>query len=185
VLDSFRGADGKQRCGWCSGNDLYIDYHDNEWGRQVTGDNPIFERISLEGFQAGLNWLMILKRRDHLRNAFKNFQIDAVAKMKEKDIDLLMSDPMLIRNRRKISSVIDNAKVLSQIDISISDLVWSFKPKQEHVDFSRAKSPESAELSKELKRLGLSFVGPTTVYAMMQSIGMVNDHHPECFLKKS
>ena len=183
-MDSFKGADGKKRCGWCSGNDLYIDYHDNEWGRPVAGDDPIFERISLEGFQAGLNWLMILKRRDHLRNAFKNFQIDAVAQMNEKDIDLLMSDPMLIRNRRKIASVINNAKVLSQIDVSISDLVWSFKPTQEHEDFNRATSPESAELSKELKRLGLGFVGPTTMYAMMQSIGMVNDHHPECYLKK-
>ena len=183
MLDSFRGADGRKRCGWCAADDLYIEYHDNEWGRTVTGDDAIFERISLEGFQAGLNWLMILKRREHLRNSFRNFQIGSVAQMTEQEIDLLMKDARLIRNRQKISSVVKNAKLLSKINLSISDFVWSFKPSTANSDFTRATSPESIELSKELKKLGLSFVGPTTVYAMMQSIGMVNDHHPECYLK--
>ena len=103
--------------------------------------------------------------------------------MTEQEIDLLMKDARLIRNRQKISSVVKNAKLLSKINLSISDFVWSFKPSTTNSDYTRATSPESIELSKELKKLGLSFVGPTIVYAMMQSIGMVNDHHPECYLK--
>lgn len=177
------GADGKTRCGWCSADPLYIEYHDNEWGREVKGDDAIFERISLEGFQAGLNWLMILKRREHFRTSFKNFSISTVSGFTQADIERFMQDPMLIRNRRKITSVIENAKVLDSLEISISDLVWSYKPREASADLTRATSAESTELSKKLKKLGLSFVGPTTMYAMMQSIGMVNDHHPDCYLK--
>jgi len=182
-VDSFIGEDGKARCGWCSADPQYIDYHDREWGREVKGDDAVFERISLEGFQAGLNWLMILKRREHLRSVFRNFSIKAVSKMGEKDIELLMQDQLVIRNRRKITSVIENAKVLANSESSISDLVWSFQPKSNPQDHTRTKSSESEALSKELKRLGLGFVGPTTMYAMMQSIGMVNDHHPNCYLR--
>jgi DNA-3-methyladenine glycosylase I len=182
-LDSFVGEDGKVRCGWCANDELYIDYHDQEWGRPVKGDDAIFERISLEGFQAGLNWLMILKRREYLRKSFSNFKISEVRKMSEEQIESLMSDPGIIRNRRKITSVIQNAKVIHDAAIPISDLVWSFQPTQTNTDHTRTASKESEQLSKELKKLGLGFVGPTTMYAMMQSIGMVNDHHPNCFLK--
>lgn len=182
-MDSFKGEDGKLRCGWCYGDTLYVEYHDHEWGRVVQGDNAIFERISLEGFQAGLNWLMILKRREHFRSRFMNFEIEKVSEMNDEHVESLMSDPQVIRNRRKIISVIENARVIKSSKISISDLVWSFQPTDANSDYQRATSPESENLSKELKKIGLSFVGPTMMYAMMQSIGMVNDHHPECFLK--
>ncbi len=182
-MDSFLGEDGKVRCGWCANDEAYIDYHDQEWGRPVKGDDAIFERISLEGFQAGLNWLMILKRRDYLRKSFRNFKISEVREISEEQIESLMNDSGIIRNRRKITSVIENAKVIHDAAISISDLVWSFQPTQPNPDHTRAVSKESEQLSKELKKLGLAFVGPTTMYAMMQSIGMVNDHHPDCFLK--
>lgn len=182
-MDSFIGDDGKPRCGWCANDNLYIEYHDNEWGRRVQGDNAIFERISLEGFQAGLNWLMILKRREHFRLRFMNFEIEKVSEMNDQHVESLMNDPKVIRNRRKIISVIENARVINSSKVSISDLVWSFLPTVPNTDHDRTMSPESKNLSKELKKLGLSFVGPTTMYAMMQSIGMVNDHHPDCFLK--
>jgi DNA-3-methyladenine glycosylase I len=182
-LNSFLAEDGKTRCGWCSAEQIYIDYHDNEWGRPVVGDDAIFQRISLEGFQAGLNWLMILKRREHLRSRFNGFSIEKVSRMSDQDVASLMSDPMLIRNQRKIESVIANAKLIAEQKIPISDIVWSFQPKSQDDDYSKTSSKESIALSKELKSLGFSFVGPTTMYAMMQSIGMVNDHHPECYLK--
>lgn len=182
-MNSFLGGDGKTRCGWCSSEQLYIDYHDNEWGKPVVGDDAIFERISLEGFQAGLNWLMILKRREHLRSRFKGFSIDQVSQMNGQDVEILMSDPMMIRNRRKIESVIANSKLIAENSIPISDIVWSFRPKSQDEDYLKTTSNESIALSRELKRLGFGFVGPTTMYAMMQSIGMVNDHHPDCFLK--
>lgn len=182
-MDSFVGEDGEVRCGWCANDSLYIEYHDQEWGRPVKGDDAIFERISLEGFQAGLNWLMILKKRDYLRESFRYFKISEVRKMSEEHIESLMSDPGIIRNRRKITSVVENAKVIHDGAIPISELVWSFRPSLANTDYSRAVSQESEQLSKELKKLGLGFVGPTTMYAMMQSIGMVNDHHPDCYLK--
>lgn len=182
-MDSFLGEDGKLRCGWCRSDSEYIDYHDHEWGRELRGDDAIFERICLEGFQAGLNWLMILKRREYLRSAFRGFSIAEVSKMGDEHIQSLVQDPGVIRNRQKINSVINNAKVLHSSGQSISDLVWSFQPKHQSSDFSRSTSPESVALSKTLKKLGLSFVGPTTMYAMMQSIGMVNDHNPDCYLK--
>lgn len=182
-MNSFVGDDGKTRCGWCSSEPIYIDYHDNEWGRPVVGNDAIFERISLEAFQAGLNWLMILKRRDHMRSRFKGFSIDAVSRMDDQDVDSLMADPLLIRNQKKIRSVIANAKLIAEQDIPISDIVWSFRPIRDDEDYLKTTSRESTALSRELRRLGFSFVGPTTMYAMMQSIGMVNDHHPQCFLK--
>lgn len=182
-MNSFLAEDGKTRCGWCSAEQIYIDYHDNEWGRPVAGDDAIFERISLEGFQAGLNWLMILKRREHLRSRFKGFSIGKVSQMTDQDVKSLMSDSMVIRNKRKIESVISNAKLIAEHQIPISDIVWSYQPKNQDEDYLKTSSGESVGLSKELKRLGFSFVGPTTMYAMMQSIGMVNDHHPDCYLK--
>lgn len=175
------------RCSWLNNDPIYIEYHDQEWGVEVRGDREIYERITLEGFQAGLSWISILKRREGFRRAFHNFELEAVAAMTAGDVERLMVDIGIIRNRAKILSTIQNANVILAMQAngeSISDLVWSFQPaetKREDADFSwRATSPESTALSKELRLRGFGFVGPTTMYAMMQAIGMVKDHAPGC-----
>lgn len=179
--------DGLDRCSWLSNDPVYIDYHDNEWGVEVRGDREIFERITLEGFQAGLSWISILKRREGFRTAFNNFELEAVAEMTSADVERLMLDIGIIRNRAKILSTIQNANVILAMQgngESISDLVWSFQPQELPVDDAaftwRATSPESTALSKELRLRGFGFVGPTTMFAMMQAIGMVRDHAPGC-----
>jgi DNA-3-methyladenine glycosylase I len=178
--------DGLQRCSWLNNDPTYIDYHDEEWGVEVRGDREIFERITLEGFQAGLSWISILKRREGFRAAFHNFDLDLVAAMSQPDVERLMLDIGIIRNRAKILSTIQNAKVILELQgrgESISDLVWSFKPSEARSDDFTwlAITPESTALSKELRQRGFGFVGPTTMYAMMQAIGMVKDHAPGCF----
>ncbi|MFM2321484.1 MAG: hypothetical protein RL612_631 [Actinomycetota bacterium] len=180
--------DGLKRCGWLNQDELYIHYHDTEWGVPVTGDREMFERISLEGFQAGLSWITILKRREGFRKAFKNFDLKKVAKLSEEDVDRLMQDEGIIRNRAKILSTINNAQVildLQKAGESISDIVWSFAPAKKTRAASSfewiATSPESEALSKHLRKLGFGFVGATTMYALMQATGMVNDHAPGCF----
>ena len=178
-----QAADGLIRCNWCSQDQVYIDYHDQEWGREVTEDDQLFEKISLEGFQAGLSWLTILKRRENFRESFEGFQIKKVARFSDSLVDQLMQNSGIIRNRKKIESVINNARVLRDSGIDLSELVWSYKPEVDPDDHTRTTSNESIALSKKLKSMGFSFVGPTTMYAMMQSIGMVNDHDPNCFLK--
>ena len=179
--------DGLDRCSWLNNDPIYVEYHDQEWGVEVRGDREIYERITLEGFQAGLSWISILKRREGFRRAFQNFELEAVAAMTAGDVERLMLDIGIIRNRAKILSTIQNANVILAMQAngeSISDLVWSFQPeetKREDADFSwRATSPESTALSKELRLRGFGFVGPTTMYAMMQAIGMVKDHAPGC-----
>jgi DNA-3-methyladenine glycosylase I len=179
--------DGLDRCSWLNNDPIYVEYHDQEWGVEVRGDREIYERITLEGFQAGLSWISILKRREGFRRAFHNFELEAVAAMTAGDVERLMLDIGIIRNRAKILSTIQNANVILAMQAngeSISDLVWSFQPeetKREDADFSwRATSPESTALSKELRLRGFGFVGPTTMYAMMQAIGMVKDHAPGC-----
>lgn len=179
--------DGLDRCSWLNNDPIYVEYHDQEWGVEVRGDREIYERITLEGFQAGLSWISILKRREGFRRAFHNFELEAVAAMTAGDVERLMVDIGIIRNRAKILSTIQNANVILAMQAkgeSISDLVWSFQPEEtklEDADFSwRATSPESTALSKELRLRGFGFVGPTTMYAMMQAIGMVKDHAPGC-----
>lgn len=180
--------DGLKRCGWLNHDELYIEYHDTEWGVPVTGDREMFERISLEGFQAGLSWITILKRREGFRKAFKNFDLKKVAKLTEDDVDRLMQDEGIIRNRAKILSTIKNAQLILELQKSgesISDIVWSFAPAKKiraAASFEWiATSPESEALSKHLRKLGFGFVGATTMYALMQATGMVNDHAPGCF----
>lgn len=182
-----RGPDGVTRCAWPKADELYVHYHDTEWGVPLTGDDAMFERVALEGFQAGLSWITILRRREAFRKAFRGFDISKVAKMTERDVDRLMSNEGIIRNRSKIQSTISNAKLTLALDQSLSDLIWSHAPKV-RTKPATAKSfeylavtKESEELSKTLRKLGFSFVGPTTMYALMQSIGMVNDHAPGCF----
>ena len=179
--------DGLTRCTWPKQDSLYIEYHDTEWGVPVVGDDAMFERVSLEGFQAGLSWITILRRREAFRKAFKGFEIQKVARMGEKDVEKLMTNDGIIRNRAKIEATISNAKVALALNQPLSDLVWSFAPKVATKKASAesfellATSAESDALSKGLKKLGFSFVGPTTMYALMQSLGMVNDHAPGCF----
>jgi DNA-3-methyladenine glycosylase I len=179
--------DGLTRCAWPKQDSLYIEYHDTEWGVPVVGDDAMFERVSLEGFQAGLSWITILRRREAFRKAFKGFEIQKVARMSEKDVERLMTNDGIIRNRAKIEATISNAKVAQALNEPLSDLIWSFAPKVATKKVSAesfewiATSAESEALSKGLKKLGFSFVGPTTMYALMQSLGMVNDHAPGCF----
>lgn len=185
--------DGLTRCEWPGNDELYIEYHDTEWGVPLIGDQEMFERICLEGFQAGLSWITILKRREGFRKAFKNFDYKKVARFKESDIERLMQDERIIRNRSKILSAIKNAKLVVEMEKSgesISDLLWQFAPpasKRTRPSKSFewvAITQESAAISKELRARGFGFVGPTTMYALMQSIGMVNDHAPGCFRRK-
>ena len=185
--------DGLTRCQWPGNDELYIHYHDTEWGVQLTGDQAMFERISLEGFQAGLSWITILKRRDGFRKAFKNFDIKKVAKFTDADVESLMLDEGIIRNRAKILSTIKNANLILDMaknGESISDVLWQFAPPVKMrtlpaKDFEwLAVTDESTAISKELRSRGFGFVGPTTMYALMQSIGMVNDHAPGCFRRK-
>lgn len=179
--------DGLTRCCWPKQDDLYIHYHDTEWGVPVVDDDALFERICLEGFQAGLSWITILKRREGFRKAFRGFQIKKVAKLTEDDVERLMLDQGIIRNRAKIVSTISNAKLCLALDRSLSEIIWAHAPAERTKRASAqsfeviAASRESEYLSKELRKLGFSFVGPTTMYALMQSIGMVNDHAPGCF----
>jgi len=190
---SHKFDDGLTRCKWPGKDQLYIDYHDTEWGVPVCGDNEMFERITLEGFQAGLSWITILKRREGFRKAFKNFEVSKVAKLTQKDIERLMLDDGIIKNRAKIASTIKNANIVLDLQkqgLSISAIVWDFAPAKSKrtppaSNFQwRATSPESDALSKELKALGFGFVGSTTMYALMQATGFVNDHAPGCFRRK-
>lgn len=183
--------DGLSRCSWLNNDPVYIDYHDVEWGVEVRGDREIFERIALEGFQAGLSWISILKRREGFRAAFHDFELKAVASMTQDDVERLMQDVGIIRNRAKILSTISNAKVILEMQArgeSISDIVWSFEPAtppQHRGEFTwLAITAESTALSKDLRQRGFGFVGPTTMYAMMQAIGMVKDHAPGCFRRE-
>ena len=182
--------DGLTRCSWLNGDELYREYHDTEWGVQVVGDQQMFERIALEGFQAGLSWITILKRREGFRKAFKNFDLRKVSRMTESDIERLMQDDGIIRNRAKIEATIRNANLILELQKdgqSISDIVWSFAPpaskrKRAASDFAwLATTPESEALSKHLRKLGFGFVGATTMHALMQATGMIADHDDECF----
>jgi len=181
-------SDGLARCSWLNDDPIYVDYHDNEWGTPGRGQRELFEAICLEGFQAGLSWITILKRREGFRRAFDNFEISKVAGFDESKVESLMQNPEIIRNRAKIKSAIHNAQIVLEKDIDLTELLWSFAPKDApvldaHFEW-RATSAESDALSIELKGLGFSFVGSTTMYALMQSSGMVKDHAPGCFRRE-
>ncbi|MFC6172414.1 DNA-3-methyladenine glycosylase I [Subtercola frigoramans] len=188
------GADGIERCAWAGGDLEYQRYHDTEWGRPLHSDRALFEKISLEGFQAGLSWITILRRRAAFRRAFDDFDIARVARFTEVDIERLANESSIIRHRGKIRAVVTNARVTAAL-IAVSGagaldrLVWSFTPvtprprPRTAADFV-ATSPESTALSTELRARGFSFVGPTTMYALMQSAGLVDDHAEGCFLAR-
>jgi DNA-3-methyladenine glycosylase I len=180
--------DTRPRCPWGAAPPEYRRYHDEEWGRPVTDDARIFEKLCLEGFQAGLSWLTILRKREAFRAAFAGFDAAAVAAFGPDDVARLLGDAAIVRNRAKIDATIANARAteaLRESGGSLGALVWSFEPRPGPAPGGRgdipASTPESKALSKELLRRGFRFVGPTTVYAAMQSLGIVNDHVPACF----
>jgi DNA-3-methyladenine glycosylase I len=185
MTDLILDPDGTARCWWCGDDPLYRSYHDDEWGREKRGDDALFELLSLEGFQAGLSWLTILRKRESFRQAFARFSIERVAGFDHRDVDRLLGDAGIIRHRGKIEATIGNAVAALELTDGLSDFVWSFAPPRRAVRPSGrgelpALTPESAALSKELKRRGFRFVGPTTVYAFMQSAGFVDDHLVGC-----
>jgi len=171
--------DGLARCGWLNDDPLYIAYHDHEWGTPLLGDDAMFERLSLEGFQAGLSWLTILKRRDGFREAFRGFEMTKVAAMTGADVERLLQFEGIIRHRGKIESTIKNARLALELPEGLERLVLSFAPTEDRRGLTL--SPESTALSKALRKLGFGFVGPTTMHALMQATGMIRDHDQGCF----
>ena len=181
------GEDGKQRCWWCGDDPLYMDYHDNEWGKPVTDDVRLFEKICLEGFQAGLSWITILRKRENFRDAFDGFDFNKVQHYTEKDVQRLLDNAGIIRHRGKIEATINNAaravEIVEEFG-SLSDYFWAYEPDDHVRPKSRADissvTDVSKEMSKDLKKRGWKFVGPTTCYAFMQAMGLVNDHIVGC-----
>jgi len=194
--DIVQDSDGVARCWWASSTEAYGAYHDEEWGRPTRDDRWIFEKICLEGFQSGLSWLTILNKRENFRAAFANFEVDKVARFNRRSVDRLLKDKGIVRHRGKIESTINNAKRARELQAefgSLAAFVWHFEPpaKSRPRTLTRAamaalaKTPESTGMSKELKRRGWSFVGPTTAYAFMQAAGIVNDHMQRCDARKA
>ncbi|WP_306317951.1 MULTISPECIES: DNA-3-methyladenine glycosylase I [unclassified Streptomyces] len=181
------GPDGKLRCPWGLSTEDYVAYHDEEWGRPVHGDDALFERLCLEAFQSGLSWITILRRREGFRTAFSGFRIADVAAFTDADRERLLADPGIIRNRAKVDATLANARVL--VDWApgeLDKLIWSYapdaagRPVPKVLGDVAAITDESTALSKDLKKRGLRFVGPTTAYALMQACGLVNDHLADC-----
>lgn len=179
----------KVRCSWAGNDPVYTAYHDEEWGVPQFDSRALWEMLMLEGFQAGLSWITILRKRDAFRKAFRNFDPRKVARFTETDIQKLLQDPGIVRSRAKIEATIAGARIFNEMekaDENFSRFAWSFvegKPIQNKGPLP-AKTPLSEEISKALKKRGFKFVGPTIVYAWMQAVGMVNDHAPDCFRRK-
>jgi DNA-3-methyladenine glycosylase I len=187
-----RGADGARRCVWGASAPEYVEYHDHEWGRPVVDDTRLYEKLCLEGFQSGLSWLTILRKREGFRRAFRGFDVEKVARFNARDIDRLMRDASIVRNRAKVEATIANARATLTVQEtcgSLAALVWSFEPPARTRRAPRAfgdipaTTPESIALSKTLRKFGFAFVGPTTCYAAMQSLGLVNDHIVGCLAR--
>lgn len=182
----FTDHSGKARCNWCAATTQYIHYHDTEWGFPVTDDCRLFEKICLEGFQSGLSWRTVLEKRDNFREVFHHFDFYRVAQFGEEDVEKLLQNAGIIRHRGKIEATINNAKraceMVEQYG-SLAGFFWCYEPKTPRCDDAiPATSPESVALSKKLKKLGWKFVGPTTAYAFMQAMGLVNDHDKACYV---
>ena len=190
----FLAPDGQPRCWWCAADPVYVDYHDHEWGFPVTDDRRLYEKICLEGFQSGLSWLTILRKRPHFRTAFANFEFERVARFGEADVDRLLADAGIVRHRGKIEATINNA--VRAVELagefgSLSRYFWQYAPApaSRPKRFTQAElakittCPEAVAMSKDLKRRGWKFVGPTTIYAFMQAMGLVNDHLEACTIR--
>jgi DNA-3-methyladenine glycosylase I len=191
----FEGDDGAWRCAWCRSSAPYRDYHDREWGFPVTDDTRLFEKICLEGFQAGLSWLTILNKREAFRHGFAGFDAERVARFDAADVTRLLADPGIVRHRGKIESTINNARRVLELRREFGSLAayaWRFEPgpssRPRRVTHdalaAMTTSPEATALSKDLRKRGWTFVGPTTVYAFMQAMGLVNDHLEHCHVRK-
>jgi len=185
------GADGKGRCWWCGDDPTYVAYHDEEWGRPLLEEQQLYGLLVLEGFQAGLSWITILRKRPRFREVFRGFEPAAVAEFGEEDVQRLLGDAGIIRHRGKIEATIANARAtlaLHDAGETLTELLWSFAPDPEppaprSLADMPAVTPESKALARELKRRGFRFVGPTTAYALMQATGIVNDHVAGCFVR--
>jgi DNA-3-methyladenine glycosylase I len=184
--------DEKTRCNWANGDPVYQAYHDTEWGRPVASDNRLYEKLCLEGFQSGLSWITVLRKRERFREVFLGFEIEKVAEMTEADVERLLTDAGIIRHRGKIASTINNARRALEIQREFGSLaayIWRFEPKPEHRptevtwEAIMPHAEASNALSKDLRKRGFSFVGPTTCYAFMQAMGLVNDHVEGCFCR--
>jgi DNA-3-methyladenine glycosylase I len=183
--DAVVGTDGLARCTWGLSAPEYVAYHDEEWGVPLHGQRQLFERLSLEAFQSGLSWLVILRKREGFRRAFEDFDPERVAEFDDARVEELLTDQAIVRNRAKILATIRNARALAELDGGLDELLWSFVPARhqppKRLNDLPATSSESKAMAKELKRRGFAFVGPTTCYAMMQATGMVDDHLVDCW----
>ncbi|MGB7362618.1 MAG: DNA-3-methyladenine glycosylase I [Rhodococcus sp. (in: high G+C Gram-positive bacteria)] len=184
------GSDGRQRCGWAGDPErdpLYASYHDEEWGVPVHGRTALFERIMLEAFQSGLSWITILRKRDAFRSAFVGFDPEGVARFGDDDVERLLLDASIVRNRAKIEAARTNARVIVDQNLDLDEFLWSFAPMEHSRPRTLADVPavtaESTALARALKKAGMAFVGPTTAYALMQATGMVDDHLVDCWVR--
>ena len=182
------GPDGRQRCQWCAAAPEFLDYHDREWGFPVSNDNRLFEKLCLESFQSGLSWRTILTKREGFRAAFRGFDFWKIAEFNDKDVERLLADSAIVRHRGKIEAVISNARKACEMandEESLAAFIWRFEPDDEELETPQSVSISSASvrLSKELKKRGWKFIGPTTVYAFMQAMGLINDHAEGCVIR--
>src|SRR5688500_10400789 len=182
------GPDGKRRCKWCGAAPEFLEYHDTEWGFPVADDRRLFEKLSLEGFQSGLSWRTILAKRENFRAAFSRFDFEEIACFDAKDVKRLLADQGIVRHRGKVEAVIHNAKralELVQEKGSLAAYIWSYEPRRSSLapPQTASISAESEALSKDLKRRGWKFVGPTTIYALLQAMGLINDHVEGCVIR--
>jgi DNA-3-methyladenine glycosylase I len=185
---TIAGPDGKSRCRWCSAAPEFLAYHDTEWGFPVGDDHRLFEKLSLEGFQSGLSWRTILAKRENFRSAFRDFDFDRIARFTQRDLDRLLKDAGIVRHRGKIEAVINNARRAQELvkrEGSLAAFIWRYEPDAKRLaePQTASTSAESLALSKELKKQGWKFVGPTTVYAFMQAMGLINDHVEDCVIR--
>jgi DNA-3-methyladenine glycosylase I len=185
MSETYTAPDGKPRCRWCSAAPEFLAYHDHEWGFPVVDDIRLFEKLCLEGFQSGLSWRTILAKRDNFRAAFQGFDFERVARYTKRDVERLLGDAGIVRHRGKIEATINNAqraRELVEAEGSLAAYVWRFEPDPSELAApqSASTSPTSIALSKDLKKRGWKFVGPTTVYAFMQAMGLINDHVEDC-----
>jgi len=186
--NTIEGRDGQMRCRWCAIAPEFVDYHDHEWGFPVNDDYRLFEKLCLESFQSGLSWRTILAKRENFRAAFHNFDFNKVAKFNERDVERLLKDEGIVRHRGKIEAVINNAcksRELVEREGSVAAFIWRYEP--DEIDLAKPQSAstssQSVKLSKDLKKQGWKFVGPTTVYAFMQAMGLINDHAEGCAIR--
>ena len=182
------GPDGKSRCRWCGAAPEFLGYHDTEWGFPVADDHRLFEKLSLESFQSGLSWRTILAKRENFRAAFHDFDFERIARFRQRDIERLLKDEGIVRHRGKIEAVVNNAQRLRELierEGSLAAFVWRYEPAADQLakPQTASTSAESIALSKELKKQGWKFVGPTTVYAFMQAMGLINDHVEDCVIR--